>query len=81
MPTANEMKRFHCYAMGLLEEEIMEEPIIETLIINSFNCKHAFKIPIKFISVYPRLKINTNLLEFGEVKERTDTVKEIIFQN
>ncbi len=62
VPTVSEMKKFHCYAMGLLEDEIMEEPIIETLIINTFGCKQAFKVPIKFISVFPRLKISSTVL-------------------
>ena len=39
------------------------------------------KVPIKFISVFPRVKVSDSVVQFGDIKERTDNVKEISIQN
>jgi len=45
------------------------------------NTKNSQKIPIKFMPVFPRLLINTTVLEYGEVRERTDVIKEVSLRN
>ncbi len=45
------------------------------------HSKNYVKVPIKFISVFPRLKVSSTVVEFGEVKERVDNVREITIQN
>jgi hypothetical protein len=39
------------------------------------------KIPIKFISVFPRVRISHQVLQFGEIKERTDYTRELTIHN
>jgi hypothetical protein len=61
--------------------ENIEQPIIEALIIKISSSKSYVKVPIKFISVFPRIKISESVIEFGDIKERVDNVREITIQN
>ena len=48
---------------------------------NVLDKKPYFKIPIKFISVFPRIKVNNTSIDFGEVRERMDAVRSITVFN
>ena len=45
------------------------------------NTNAFVKIPIKFISVFPRVRISHQVLQFGEIKERTDYTRELMIHN
>lgn len=51
---------------------MIEQPISETFAIKLSNNAGFFKLPIKFISQYPKIKISTNNIDYGEIKDRTD---------
>ena len=51
------------------------------MIVKHSNTNAYVKIPIKFISVFPRIKISHQVLQFGEIKERTDYTKELMIHN
>ena len=66
-------KLFQAYASDPNYDQINEQAINETLLIRTTFSSGICRVPIKFILAFPRVKINTNVLEYGIVRERTDT--------
>lgn len=51
------------------------------MIIKHSNINSYVKIPIKLISVFPRIRMSNQAIQFGEIKERTDYTKELVIYN